>query len=79
MVNNYDKSDAGYETVVGALNSMMNVAASINEMKRQHEHAIRTQELQCLLSGWSGADLASFGQMVLEVEMIPYTLRYVYN
>ena len=46
---------------------MTNMAQHINEMKRKHEHAVRIQEIQSTLYGWEGADLTTFGDLVLEV------------
>ena len=46
---------------------MTSVAQHINEMKRKHEHAVRIQEIQSQLSDWDGADLTTYGDLVLEV------------
>ena len=43
------------------------MAQHINEMKRKHEHAVRIQEIQSQLSDWDGADLTTYGDLVLEV------------
>ena len=50
-----------------ALQGMVGVARSINEMRRQHESAVRVQEIQSHLYGWDGADLTTLGDLVLEV------------
>ncbi len=60
----------GRETVAEALASMTNVAQHINEMKRQHEHAVRIQEIQSLLFEWDGEDLTTYGDLVLEVYLV---------
>ena len=46
---------------------MVGVARSINECKRQHEKAARVTEVQSLLAGYSDDDLASLGELLLEV------------
>lgn len=48
----------------------MSVAQNINEMKRQHEHAVRLQEIQCHLGDWDGTDLMTLGGLILEVTII---------
>ena len=53
-------------TIERALESMTCMAQHINEMKRKHEHAVRIQEIQSTLYGWEGADLTTFGDLVLE-------------
>ena len=67
ILNNYEESWAGYSTVQSALESMTFMAQHINDMKRKHEHLLRIQEVQSLLYGWDGADLTTFGELVLEV------------
>ena len=56
---------------------MTNVAQHINEMKRKHEHAVRIQEIQSILYGWEGADLTTFGDIVLEVrrQTVPLDMK----
>ncbi len=61
----------GRETIAEALESMTRVAQHINEMKRKHEHAVRVQEVQSTLSDWDGADLTTYGDLVLEVRSRP--------
>ena len=48
---------------------MTSMAQHINEMKRKHEHAVRIQEIQSQLSDWDGADLTTYGDLVLEVRI----------
>ena len=48
---------------------MTSMAQHINEMKRKHEHAVRIQEIQSQLSDWDGADLTTYGDLVLEVHV----------
>jgi len=71
MVNNADDATAeragGRSVIERALEGMQGVARSINEMRRQHERAVRVQEIQSHLYGWDGADLTTLGQLVLEV------------
>lgn len=68
IFNNHDTSDEGHSIIEKALDSMMSVAQNINEMKRQHEHAVRLQEIQCHLGGdWDGTDLMTLGGLLLEV------------
>jgi len=66
-VNNHDAAEAGHEMIERALEGMVGVARSINEMRRQHEHAVRVQEIQSHLFGWDGADLTTLGDLILEV------------
>lgn len=49
-----------------AFSVMTSIACHINAMKRRHEHAIRVQEIQGLLSDWEGPDLTTFGELILE-------------
>lgn len=66
-MNNFDKDHSGYQIIEDALESMTEVAQHINEMKRKHEHAVRVQEIQSQLKDWNGADLTTYGDLVLEV------------
>ncbi|XP_066148186.1 uncharacterized protein [Euwallacea fornicatus] len=53
-------------TVDLALATMTSVASDINNMKRKHEHAVRVQEIQSQLYGWTGADLTTLGELIAE-------------
>ncbi|NXU59355.1 PKHG1 protein, partial [Turnix velox] len=64
--NHLDKDTEGYDVVLNAIDTMQRVAWHINDMKRKHEHAIRLQEIQSLLTNWKGPDLTSYGELVLE-------------
>ncbi|XP_063164840.1 pleckstrin homology domain-containing family G member 1 isoform X1 [Candoia aspera] len=64
--NHLDKDTEGYDIVLDAIDTMQRVAWHINDMKRKHEHAIRLQEIQSLLTNWKGPDLTSYGELVLE-------------
>ncbi|XP_032999877.1 pleckstrin homology domain-containing family G member 1 isoform X1 [Lacerta agilis] len=64
--NHLDKDTEGYDVVLEAIDTMQRVAWHINDMKRKHEHAVRLQEIQSLLTNWKGPDLASYGELVLE-------------
>ncbi|KAF1651329.1 UNVERIFIED_CONTAM: Pleckstrin homology domain-containing family G member 1, partial [Eudyptes robustus] len=64
--NHLDKDTEGYDVVLHAIDTMQRVAWHINYMKRKHEHAIRLQEIQSLLTNWKGPDLTSYGELVLE-------------
>ncbi|KAM9316738.1 pleckstrin homology domain-containing family G member 1 [Gastrophryne carolinensis] len=64
--NHLDKETEGYDDVLDAINTMQRVAWHINDMKRKHEHDIRLQEIQSLLTNWKGPDLTSYGELVLE-------------
>lgn len=35
-------------------------------MKRKHEHAVRVQEIQAQLYGWSGPALTALGELIAE-------------
>lgn len=45
---------------------MTSVASHINTMKRKHEHAVRVQEIQSQLYGWTGPDLTALGELIAE-------------
>ncbi|KAM5166214.1 pleckstrin homology domain-containing family G member 1 isoform 1-T2 [Callospermophilus lateralis] len=64
--NHLDKDTDGYDVVLDAIDTMQRVAWHINDMKRKHEHAVRLQEIQSLLTNWKGPDLTSYGELVLE-------------
>ncbi|XP_075780545.1 pleckstrin homology domain-containing family G member 1 isoform X1 [Pelodiscus sinensis] len=64
--NHLDKDTEGYDVVLEAIDTMQRVAWHINDMKRKHEHAVRLQEIQSLLTNWKGPDLTSYGELVLE-------------
>lgn len=44
--------DKDRQLISEAFSAMANIASHINAMKRKHEHAIRVQEVQGLLTGW---------------------------
>jgi hypothetical protein len=56
----------GRNAIEGALEAMTGIARHINAMKRKHEHAVRVQEIQSLLYGWSGPDLTTSGELIAE-------------
>lgn len=56
----------GSKAIEAALAAMTDIAKHINAMKRRHEHAVRVQEIQSLLYGWSGPDLTTSGELVAE-------------
>ncbi|KAM3931931.1 pleckstrin homology domain-containing family G member 1 [Leptodactylus fuscus] len=64
--NHLDKDTDGYDVVLDAIDTMQRVAWHINDMKRKHEHDIRLQEIQSLLTNWTGPDLSTYGELVLE-------------
>ncbi|XP_071997000.1 pleckstrin homology domain-containing family G member 1 isoform X3 [Engystomops pustulosus] len=64
--NHLNKDTEGYDVVLDAIDTMQRVAWHINDMKRKHEHDIRLQEIQSLLTNWKGPDLTSYGELVLE-------------
>lgn len=49
-----------------ALATMTGIASHINTMKRKHEHAVRVQEIQAQLYGWSGPPLTALGELIAE-------------
>ncbi|XP_011299999.1 uncharacterized protein GEFmeso [Fopius arisanus] len=59
-------SNRGKSTIEEALKAMTGIAEHINAMKRKHEHAVRVQEIQSLLYGWSGPDLTTNGELIAE-------------
>ncbi|XP_078505511.1 pleckstrin homology domain-containing family G member 1 isoform X2 [Lissotriton helveticus] len=66
IANRLEKDIEGYDVVMEAIDTMQRVAWHINDMKRKHEHAVRLQEIQSLLTNWKGPDLTSYGELVLE-------------
>ncbi|XP_039637646.1 pleckstrin homology domain-containing family G member 3 isoform X3 [Perca fluviatilis] len=66
IAKHFDHQQQGYDVVEEAIITMTTVAWYINDMKRKHEHAVRLQEVQSLLLNWKGADLTTFGELVLE-------------
>ncbi|CAL9686392.1 unnamed protein product [Knipowitschia caucasica] len=66
IAKHFDPDEDGCEVVQEAIETMTGVAWYINDMKRKHEHAVRVQEIQSLLINWKGADLTTYGELVLE-------------
>ncbi|XP_029984725.1 pleckstrin homology domain-containing family G member 1 isoform X2 [Sphaeramia orbicularis] len=66
IANHMEKDTEIYEVVQEAIDTMQRVAWHINDMKRKHEHAVRLQEIQSLLTNWKGPDLIGYGELVLE-------------
>ncbi|XP_070782030.1 pleckstrin homology domain-containing family G member 1 [Enoplosus armatus] len=66
IANHMEKDTETYEVVHEAIDTMQRVAWHINDMKRKHEHAVRLQEIQSLLTNWKGPDLIGYGELVLE-------------
>ncbi|XP_033844202.1 pleckstrin homology domain-containing family G member 3 [Periophthalmus magnuspinnatus] len=66
IAKHFDPDEEGCEVVQEAIETMTGVAWYINDMKRKHEHAVRVQEIQSLLINWKGADLTTYGELVLE-------------
>lgn len=66
IANHMEKDTETYEVVQDAIDTMQRVAWHINDMKRKHEHAVRLQEIQSLLTNWKGPDLIGYGELVLE-------------
>lgn len=52
MVKHTPSDAVGYNDIMVALSTMTGIAHHINTMKRRHEHAVRVQEVQSLLTGW---------------------------
>nr|XP_049707782.1 uncharacterized protein LOC110371445 isoform X1 [Helicoverpa armigera] len=65
LLQNVVKQCASRETEY-ALLKMTGIAQHIDDMKRRHEHAVRVQEIQSLLYGWSGPDLTTYGELCAE-------------
>ncbi|KAM3861070.1 pleckstrin homology domain-containing family G member 1 [Diretmus argenteus] len=66
IANHMEKDTETYEVVQEAIDTMQRVAWHINDMKRKHEHSVRLQEIQSLLTNWKGPDLIGYGELVLE-------------
>lgn len=45
---------------------MTGIATNINNMKRKNEDAVRVQEIQSQLYGWTGPDLTALGELIAE-------------
>jgi hypothetical protein len=69
MQSNHPEDAPGHEMIETAMERMVAIAMYINEMKRRHERMLRTQELQNMLNGAPKVDLASYGDLVLEVSL----------
>jgi len=67
ILHNHDENDAGHEVITTAMESMVDVAKHINELKRQHERHARREELQGSFARGSGMDIVGFGELILEV------------
>ncbi|XP_047509164.1 uncharacterized protein LOC125052392 [Pieris napi] len=65
LLQNLVKQCASRETEYAFL-KMTGIAQHIDDMKRRHEHAVRVQEIQSLLYGWSGPDLTTYGELCAE-------------
>ncbi|XP_061725064.1 uncharacterized protein LOC133531004 isoform X2 [Cydia pomonella] len=65
LLQNVVKQCATRETEF-ALMQMTGIAQHIDDMKRRHEHAVRVQEIQSLLYGWTGPDLTTYGELCAE-------------
>ncbi|KAA0706746.1 Pleckstrin -like proteiny domain-containing family G member 1 [Triplophysa tibetana] len=66
IATHLDKDSEMYDVIQEAIDTMQRVAWHINDMKRKHEHAVRLQEIQSLLTNWKGPDLISYGELVHE-------------
>ncbi|KAK7907678.1 hypothetical protein WMY93_016290 [Mugilogobius chulae] len=66
IANHLEKDTETLEVVQEAIDTMQRVAWHINDMKRKHEHSVRLQEIQSLLTNWKGPDLIGYGELVLE-------------
>ncbi|XP_073679957.1 pleckstrin homology domain-containing family G member 1 [Garra rufa] len=66
IATHLEKDSEMYDVIQEAIDTMQRVAWHINDMKRKHEHAVRLQEIQSLLTNWKGPDLISYGELVLE-------------
>ncbi|XP_057184150.1 pleckstrin homology domain-containing family G member 1 [Triplophysa rosa] len=66
ITTHLEKDSEMYDVIQEAIDTMQRVAWHINDMKRKHEHAVRLQEIQSLLTNWKGPDLIGYGELVLE-------------
>ncbi|XP_051736582.1 pleckstrin homology domain-containing family G member 1 isoform X2 [Ctenopharyngodon idella] len=66
IATHLEKDSEMYDVIQEAIDTMQRVAWHINDMKRKHEHAVRLQEIQSLLTNWKGPDLIGYGELVLE-------------
>ncbi|XP_030642100.1 pleckstrin homology domain-containing family G member 1 [Chanos chanos] len=66
IATHLEKDSEMHGVVKEAIDTMQRVAWHINDMKRKHEHAVRLQEIQSLLTNWKGPDLIGYGELVLE-------------
>ncbi|XP_051947856.1 pleckstrin homology domain-containing family G member 1 isoform X3 [Xyrauchen texanus] len=66
IATHLEKESEMYDVIQEAIDTMQRVAWHINDMKRKHEHAVRLQEIQSLLTNWNGPDLIGYGELVVE-------------
>uniref|UniRef100_A0A8C1JTH0 Pleckstrin homology domain-containing family G member 1 n=1 Tax=Cyprinus carpio TaxID=7962 RepID=A0A8C1JTH0_CYPCA len=66
IATHLEKDSEMYDVIQEAIDTMQRVPWHINDMKRKHEHAVRLQEIQSLLTNWKGPDLIGYGELVLE-------------
>uniref|UniRef100_A0A671QA56 Pleckstrin homology and RhoGEF domain containing G1 n=1 Tax=Sinocyclocheilus anshuiensis TaxID=1608454 RepID=A0A671QA56_9TELE len=66
IATHLEKDSEMHDVIQEAIDTMQRVAWHINDMKRKHEHAVRLQEIQSLLTNWKGPDLIGYGELVLE-------------
>jgi len=72
MCSHFDRrSDVtGHDVVKRAVHLMVNVAVSINELKRKQDKLVRVMELQArLVPRCFAQDISALGQLVLEVDV----------
>ncbi|XP_022666906.1 pleckstrin homology domain-containing family G member 3-like isoform X2 [Varroa destructor] len=68
-MRHYEKDYPGWpgqELIERALRAMQRIANRINEIKKLDEDAVRVQEVQSFLQGWTGNDLTTYGGLVAE-------------
>ncbi len=57
LVKKFDPNLSPYRSLSQAHKSMLRIAQHVNEVKKQRENALRAQDIQSCLSGWSDVSI----------------------
>ena len=71
LLKYYRGEQEGRDVLEAALHGMVDMARHINEMKREHEHSMKLQEIQSNLYNMEHTSLAEMGKLVMEVCRFP--------
>ncbi len=53
LVKKFDPNLSAHRSLSQAHNAMVRIANHVNEVKKQRENALRAQDIQSCLTGWS--------------------------